>query len=152
MLLSGGCGENHITQTDFSGDGYTNSVVFTPSGKPVGPPVTVITDCVLSHGISLSGPAEWFCLRGSEIGGGDIALNPTYTGACTIEGNVALSPTNILVAAGVSRFNIANNLMGGGQIFVAPGSSDSYTIVNNINCSVSNDGGGSNQHVSGNVA
>jgi hypothetical protein len=151
LLLSGACGENHLIQTDFSGDGYTNSVVFTPSGTPVCPPVTVLTDCVLSHGISLSGSAEWFCMRGCEIGGGDIALNPSYSGACTIEGNFALGTTNIVVADGVSRFNIANNLLANGQIYVTSGASDHYTIVNNINCSVCNHGSGPNQFVSGNV-
>jgi hypothetical protein len=152
LLLSGACGENHLTQTDFSGHGYTNSVVFTASGTPVCPPVTVLTDCVLSHGISLSGSGEWFCMRGCEIGGGDIALNPSYSGACTIEGNIALAATNIVVAADVSRFTVSNNLMGGGQIFVTSGSSDHYAITNNVNCSVSNHGRGSNQFVSGNLA
>ncbi len=138
MNITGACGENHILQTDFSGSGYTNSVEFFPSGgSSVGPPVTVLADCVLSQGVTISAEpatmATWFNMHDCQIGNGDIAINPSYNGATTIIGNFAHTSTvDILVGAGVENFKIDNNIMGGGAITVDPGASDHYTITNKV--------------------
>jgi len=109
-----GAGENHLTQIDLSGS-FVNSIEFDAGPRADTPPIVVIGDSIMSAGVTLI-RGEWFCMHHCELGGGDVAVNPSYAGGVTIDGNRALSPVRILIGSSLCRGVIANNDLPGSLI------------------------------------
>jgi hypothetical protein len=102
-----GVGENHLTQVDLSGY-FVNSIEFDASSPSVGSAIVVVSDSVLSSGVTLV-RGDWFCLNHCEIGGGDIAINPSYIGTYTVDSCYAIDQIRILVGSTSARGVISNN-------------------------------------------
>jgi len=103
-----GAGENHVIHADFSGD-FVNSVEFDAAPRADTPPILVISDSILSAGVTLV-RGKWFCLDHCELGGGDIAVNPPYAGDVTIDKNEALGHVRILKGSTSTNYEISGNI------------------------------------------
>jgi len=144
-----GAGENHFTQCDFSG-AYSSSMNFSQGTAQAQPPVTVITDSVLSAGAILTTGNKWVSFSNCELAG-TITVAATYTGNLSINNCYGVSGGfNVGIGAAVSNFLIGNNNLGGGTVTVAAGASDHYNKVNNLNVTVTDNGTGVNKTISGN--
>jgi hypothetical protein len=146
VLLGTGAAENHFYQCDFSGAGYSGSVLCQATGTPA---VSDFTDCIFSAPLVISN-GTLTTIRGCELAG-NITINGGYTGKTIIEGNstVGGGAVNILVGANVNDFIIADNFLNGGTITVTAGTSSRYRIHGNPNCTISDGGTGSDKLVIG---
>lgn len=134
-------GETHFVQCDFSGSWTNTSIVL--NGTQV---AAAFTDCVISSGLTLT-QAKWLSLLNNELAG-TVNVGAGFTGSLNIRGNWgAGSNLNVIVAAGVSNFDISHNDLGGGSVTVISGASDHYQIVNNRNGTITDGGSGTHKAV-----
>jgi hypothetical protein len=143
QLVGSGLLENHMLQCDFSGFGAASSITQNSSSG-----VTGITDSVFSAGIVLSS-ANWFSLEGCECAGAYTINSGKFSmsNCAAVVGSIALT-----VGANVNNFIVSNNFFSGGTITVTTGTSDHYTITNNVGVTVTDGGSGTHKTITGNVA
>jgi hypothetical protein len=140
ILLGTGSNENHLVQCDFSG-AFSLSVSIQSTVA-----TTYLTNCVMSAPISLQ-TGNWTSITNCELGG-DITIQGSYAGRTLIQGNFGVTGAiNILVGSNVNNFVIADNLLNGGTITVAAGTSDRHRIHGNPNCTIVDSGTGTDKVV-----
>lgn len=147
LTFNSGSAENHIIQSDFSSNFYTTSIVCNSTTAPA---VTVISDNVLSAGLSIVN-GLWVSVNNCELGG-TVGVVSSYTGKFTFESNTWVSGSGTLtIPANYSNFIISNNFFNGGTLTVAAGTSNNYTINNNIGVTITDAGTGNTSTVYSNI-
>lgn len=144
-LVTTGAGENHFVHCDFSGQ-YISGGFGVSDGDNTA--IIFLTDCALGTGYIISG-GKSTNINHCELGG---VIDLTAGTRAIISNNAATTgaAVSITVWPGVSNFIIEGNDLAGGTITVDSGASDHYNIVNNINCTVSDNGTGAHKTISGN--
>lgn len=141
------CAENHFHMIDLSGP-YTFSMACNSTDSLA---VFVFTDCVISSPVTIQN-GRWVSFNGCEFGD-YIDVHQGYPGKFTMVNSwAAASAVQVLIGANVSNFIVSNNHFQGGVIAVSAGTSNHYTITNNVGTTVVDLGTGVNKTVSGNVA
>lgn len=137
----GGTGENHFLECDTSGT-YSAALTFVGG-------VNTFTNGVIASKVNISGSTVAL-ISANELGG-DIALLSGFTGVANINGNVTYpgDVVNVNVAANVSNFIVAGNILNGGTITVTAGTSNHYNITNNVNATIVDGGTGTDKKVDG---
>ncbi|WP_316188332.1 MULTISPECIES: hypothetical protein [unclassified Bradyrhizobium] len=128
VYIGGAAGENLFMGCDFTGAGYEYGAFIDATAGYV-----TFDNCVVAAPMQVN-HASGFVVRGCRLGG-NITVNSGYTGMTTITDNQAVGTWGITIGAGAAT-KIADNILNGGLIQIL-GSTDYYSVMGNVKCSVS---------------